>query len=397
MSKKKVMYTLFLLIAFILLVMISPKSYAAKNEIIKVSMNGSSVQVREVPIILNGQAVLLEDPSFIHIDRTLVPLRFVAESFGAEVDWVQKTKTAIVTLNDKKINLTIDSPDVTINLEKVKLDKNSIPKLVTFANKEDAKTMVPMAFISTILGYEVGYNEETREPFINGEKTPEVEDEVIELNPETNVDKDKDKDKELEVETDKDKDKDKDKEPEKDTEEDKDKDKVEDKFIIISPEEMKTLNNISDIYLDRVNGKDVIVVNGTKDSKYKITKLKNPERLVIDILDAAFISGQEFQWDYDIGFVKKVRASQFAGDNNSTPGQRIVRVVLDAKVGESNPDVNVEVDNGKLLIYPKKSIWENIKYDSTSNKISLLLTDRTIYNLSYDVITKTIDCKNNRF
>ena len=263
-----------LLSLFILLLIFSANSFAAKNEIINVSMNGSKVSVREVPIILNGQAVVLDDPSFIHIDRTLVPLRFVAESFGAQVDWVQKTKTAVVTLNDKKINLTIDSPNVTINKDSVKLDKNSIPKLVTFANKDDAKTMVPIAFISTVFGYEVGYDEVKKQPFINGETTP-VED--------------------------------------------------------------------------------------------------------------------YFEYDYDLSFIKKVRASQFSGDKNYPAGQRIVRVVLDTKTGEIDPNVNVEVTQGKLVIYPKKSIWENINYNKSNNTISLLTGDKTLYNFNYDTITKSVE------
>ena len=362
-----------LLSLFILLVFISPNSFADNNKTIYVSMNGNNVQVREVPIILNGQSVVLEDPSFILIDRTLVPLRFVAESFGAEVDWVQKTKTAIVTHNNKKINLTIDSPDVTINQDKYLLDKNSIPKLVTFANKNDAKTMVPIAFISTILGFEVGYDEVTRQPFINAAPTPEEEtdDEVVELAPETDVDKDKDENKDEE------------------NEENKEEEKKEEPLI--SKEEMENLNVISDIYLDYINGKDVIVVEGTKDAKYNVTRISNPERVVIDILDSAFAEGVYFEYKYDIAFVKGIRASQYSGDKNYPAGQRIVRVVLDAKDGEMDPNVNVVVEDGKLLIFPKKSIWENINYDSISNIMSILTTEPTIYNISYDTITKSVE------
>lgn len=348
-----------LLSLFILLLVFSLNTFAAKDEIINVSMNGSNVAVREVPIILNGQAVVLDDPSFIHIDRTLVPLRFVAESFGAEVDWIQKTKTAVVTLNNKKINLTIDSPNVTINQDTVKLDANSIPKLVTFANKNDAKTMVPIAFISNIFGFEVGYDEVKKQPFINAEMAPEEDEDIpIELDPEIIEDII--------------------------NEENKDKD-------IISNEEMENLNRISDIYLDYINGKQAIVVDGTKDTKYNVFKLTNPERVIIDIMDSAFIKGDYFEYAYDISFIKKIRASQFVGDNNYPIGQRIVRVVLDAKDGEIDPNVNIEMENGKLVIYPKKSIWDNINYDKTNNIISLLTEDRTSYNFSYDTMTKSIE------
>ena len=351
-----------LLSLFILLLIFSPNTFAAKNEIINVSMNGSNVKVREVPIILNGQAVVLDDPSFIHIDRTLVPLRFVAESFGAEVDWIQKTKTAVVILNNKKINLTIDSPNVTIDTDKVVLDANSIPKLVTFANKNDARTMVPIAFISNIFGFEVGYDEAKRQPFINAEKAPEeVDDEVIELEPE--------------------------KEPEKEP----DEEEIEEEKDIITPEEMKNLNRVSDIYLENINGRQAIVVNGTKDTKYNVTKIGNPERLIVDVMDSAFTNGDYFEYNYDISFVKGIRASQFAGTSNYPAGQRVVRVVLDLKDGAIDPNVNIEMKNGKLIIYPKKSIWENINYDKTNSIISLQTNDKTSYNFSYNTTTKTVE------
>ena len=365
-----------LLSLFILLLIFSANSFAAKNEIINVSMNGSKVSVREVPIILNGQAVVLDDPSFIHIDRTLVPLRFVAESFGAQVDWVQKTKTAVVTLNDKKINLTIDSPNVTINKDSVKLDKNSIPKLVTFANKDDAKTMVPIAFISTVFGYEVGYDEVKKQPFINGETKP-IEDETVDLEPETELKPEPEPEPEPV--------------PEKTPDKEEVKEEIEVNKNIISPEEMKNLNQIKGIYLEYINGKQVIVVDGSKDTKYNVSRISNPERVIIDIMDSAFIEGDYFEYDYDLSFIKKVRASQFSGDKNYPAGQRIVRVVLDTKTGEIDPNVNVEVTQGKLVIYPKKSIWENINYNKSNNTISLLTGDKTLYNFNYDTLTKSVE------
>lgn len=37
---------------------------------------------------VNGKVVGLDQPSILKDDRTLVPLRFIAEAFGAKVDWV---------------------------------------------------------------------------------------------------------------------------------------------------------------------------------------------------------------------------------------------------------------------------------------------------------------------
>lgn len=148
------------------------------NGIINVSMNGSNVKVKETDILMDGQAFVSDVPSFIYVDRTLVPVRFVAESFGAEVTWDQTTKTATVLHEDKIVKLSIDSNKVILNDATMTLDNNSIPKLVTFANN-DSRTMVPVRFISEVLGYEVGWDENSQIPYINS--SDEIE--VIELNP----------------------------------------------------------------------------------------------------------------------------------------------------------------------------------------------------------------------
>jgi len=55
----------------------------------------------EIPIdsaiaTVNGQIVELDVPAMIHNDRTLVPLRFIAEATGAEVDWNDETRTVVI-------------------------------------------------------------------------------------------------------------------------------------------------------------------------------------------------------------------------------------------------------------------------------------------------------------
>jgi len=55
----------------------------------------------EVPIdsqtaYINGQTVGLEVPAMTHNGRTLVPLRFVAEASGAEVEWNSTKRVAII-------------------------------------------------------------------------------------------------------------------------------------------------------------------------------------------------------------------------------------------------------------------------------------------------------------
>lgn len=162
MDIKKRRFVVSLIIIFIF---ISSKGFASTNKI-HIIMDGKNHKVTEVPVIIDGQAIHSDIPTFIHRDYTFVSIRFIAEYYGAEVNWDQKTKTATVIQKDKEIKMTINSEDVYINNEKRILDEQMIPKFVTFSNN-DSRTMVPLRFISEAFGYEVGWNSQIRTPFIN--------------------------------------------------------------------------------------------------------------------------------------------------------------------------------------------------------------------------------------
>ena len=46
---------------------------------------------------INGEEVILEMPAMLKSGRTMVPLRFVMESFDVDVDWDQDTRTVEIT------------------------------------------------------------------------------------------------------------------------------------------------------------------------------------------------------------------------------------------------------------------------------------------------------------
>jgi len=59
----------------------------------------------EIPIdsaiaTVNGQIVELDVPAMIHNERTLVPLRFIAEATGAEVEWNDEMQTVVITTGE---------------------------------------------------------------------------------------------------------------------------------------------------------------------------------------------------------------------------------------------------------------------------------------------------------
>ena len=83
--------------------------------------------------------------------RTLVPVRFIAESFGADVDWNGDTKTVTVKNNGKEISLTLGSAEITVDGKKSELD---VP-----AQSIEGRTMVPLRAIVEALGKEVFWDD----------------------------------------------------------------------------------------------------------------------------------------------------------------------------------------------------------------------------------------------
>ena len=71
---------------------------------------------------VNGKATTLDQGAVIKNSRTLVPLRFITEAMGATVAWDAATRTANINLADNKISLTVDKAVAKVNGYDVQLD-----------------------------------------------------------------------------------------------------------------------------------------------------------------------------------------------------------------------------------------------------------------------------------
>lgn len=440
MRKWKVVLSLLLVLIFI-----SSPGLAVKRNNITVSMDGKRYTVRQVPIIMDGQAVNMDIPTFIHKDYTFVPIRFM-EHYGAKVDWEQKTKTATISLKNKEIKLTINSRDVYINGEKKVVDSTLVPKFVTFLNK-DTRTMVPFRLVSETLGYKVGWDNDKQVPFINKPNSTGKgdKDENINTREITNLSIEKgstDKPKVIISGTEKlNYSTVKLENPNRlviDIEDAKlnlkdniafeggvgsinvDRSPIskvnisqfsitpdvvrivvhltdEADFNIVSGNEGKNLilssiNKVGKVEKEIINGKEALVIKNVGEVKTNIIKLKNPERIVVDFMDSSLEGGNYFEYNYDIGFIKGIRISQFIPDNLYKPNDRIVRMVLDIKDGISDPDIKIDKYDNKIVITPESSIWELIDYSLEGNEriISIHANRETDYDIYYDSNGKTM-------
>lgn len=80
-------------------------------------------------------------------DRTLVPVRFIAESFGAEVGWDGATETVTIKIGNDIITLQIDSKEMSVN--------GTVSELDVPAQTLNDRTMIPLRAIAESLGKNV--------------------------------------------------------------------------------------------------------------------------------------------------------------------------------------------------------------------------------------------------
>ena len=105
-------------------------------------------------VVLNNKILGFDVPPVIEDGSTLVPMRFLFEQMGADVEWDGKTKTATATLGDKEITFSIDNVNARINNKPAKMD---VP-----ARLINDKTMVPLRFLSENMGYDVDWDADSR-------------------------------------------------------------------------------------------------------------------------------------------------------------------------------------------------------------------------------------------
>ena len=127
---------------------------------IPVRMDGKSQAVAPVSVQVNGKNLNSAFSPFATNNRTLVPIREITESMGANVAWNNTTKSAQVSLNGKKVLLKVGSQAVYINGKKKTVDRGSIPQFTFYKGQGETKTMVPLRFLSEALDFQVDWNQE---------------------------------------------------------------------------------------------------------------------------------------------------------------------------------------------------------------------------------------------
>ena len=111
-----------------------------------------------VTVTVDGKPVAFPDQQpVIRDSRTLVPVRFIAEALGYDVDWNPTDNTAVI--DGGRVILYIDTDQAILNGNRVRLDTKSL--LI------GDRTMIPIRIVAETLGCTVDWIEETRTVQIN--------------------------------------------------------------------------------------------------------------------------------------------------------------------------------------------------------------------------------------
>ncbi|MCC8135948.1 MAG: copper amine oxidase N-terminal domain-containing protein [Ruminococcus sp.] len=105
-------------------------------------------------VVYNNKILAFEEPPVIENGTTLIPIRFLFEQMGAEVDWDSDTQTASISDDDTVISFSIDNTTAKVN--------GKSAEMTVSAQLINDKTMVPVRFLSEELGYTVTWDGDNR-------------------------------------------------------------------------------------------------------------------------------------------------------------------------------------------------------------------------------------------
>ncbi|KXG74319.1 hypothetical protein AN618_23420 [Fervidicola ferrireducens] len=112
--------------------------------------------VSDIAVKVNGKEIAFPDqqPYINAQQRTMVPVRFVSENLAAKVHWDAKGKQVIIEKDGNKITLKVGEKSAVVNGRKVTFD--------TKAELKNSRVMVPLRFISEVLGAKITWDGTSR-------------------------------------------------------------------------------------------------------------------------------------------------------------------------------------------------------------------------------------------
>jgi hypothetical protein len=123
-----------------------------------------------IKLIIDGKKITSDVDPYISNDRTLVPIRVVAEELDSVVEWDNDNRAVHISKEDVHIVLRIDS-----YLVEYTNDNETTYTMIDVAPQiTEDRTFVPIRLISNALGVGIEWNNDERAVYINSSKSSEV-------------------------------------------------------------------------------------------------------------------------------------------------------------------------------------------------------------------------------
>lgn len=143
--------------------------------------NGKNVMAMQIgnnKIFRHSAETEIEQPPIIENDRTLVPIRVIAEYFGFEVEWNEAERTVILKNPENIVTFTIDSNTYTVNGETKSLDASAVIR--------NGRIILPLRAVTEGIGKQIFWDELQKIVMIGDElsidsKTDEEKRKVFDL------------------------------------------------------------------------------------------------------------------------------------------------------------------------------------------------------------------------
>lgn len=132
----------------------------------------SFAEDKEINVYIDGGQVGFDTAPEIVEGRTFVPLRAIAETLDAQVEWNSDTKEITLTKNGVSTKLAIGNTSVTTTDGSA----SESEQLEAAPYIKDERTMVPLRFITESFGMDVGWDDETHSVSIKSPEEKEQED-----------------------------------------------------------------------------------------------------------------------------------------------------------------------------------------------------------------------------
>ncbi|MDO5716509.1 MAG: N-acetylmuramoyl-L-alanine amidase [Tissierellia bacterium] len=426
----------------------------------QVKIEGKFVDTIQVSLEIDGKKADSPFPIFALNERTYVPLRFVSETMGYKVDWLQATKTVQVEWQGKRVWFPVGVSKVTTTEGSFPLPEGVTAIFVGLDGHTDLTTYVPVRFLSEYMDRTVDWVQETMTVVIEKKESTSIDlftdedqteitspDDGEEIsNPDGEVvsapvnNKEKVTLQKVDFIT-------------EDTnvnkvvftfdrpvnfQKNRDGDTIQIVIpngsapshllggktipLINAPDYMLTEENgqiilqfriVGDdiaIYKNKngttmiaadtfyfkglektaIDGKEQILLKGMGKQRFNKLVLDHPKRIILDFFDMSLVGHTYKEFDISLGFIDRIRMSQFVPDANYDPDDRIVRIVFDIQESVNHPDLNITTVGDDLVIYPEKSLYDYFSYRVTGSDRYISIHNVMDGDFSYDEVQNMI-------